>query len=423
MLSRRLIPDFQSSTMGDQRSPNIFACPPLADLPGFVEDGDGAIGLDLANEVNLSICNWKRIWQLADLSSRQMMKGFVLLRFLWGGVAQEGRHIIGQVPLDEDRTGTADLCERAEVSSLPKSMSPQTIELFDLAIALRLADGQEDELDPQTQTQPHELTKNARRLVTPAKGGIVVQLQKLRDSKGNPGMQAVGSHCLASLVGGDCLRTGAGAQVQCMKCIHLQTVFEIPTRPIQRLQGSRQDRQRFRKISTRIHLAGSVRQVPRLQYALDGRQRRQPFACAHSAQFATDGACPDQPDLLPGQASPRLDNRLHHSRRVHGRGAMRPPRMAVKTRNTLLFETFFPFTEPASTAMNYRQNDMICGTFQAQAHRLAPQSILFFIVHAISLSEIAWLKSEIGSILKKVHDVVSLSRNKTVHDVVSPDKY
>ena len=56
---------------------------------------------------------------------------------------------------------------------------------------LGLCDRQKDEFDTQIQTQANELPKNARCFVSAAEGGIVVELQKLRDSKGFPGLEAV----------------------------------------------------------------------------------------------------------------------------------------------------------------------------------------------------------------------------------------
>lgn len=106
MLDRTLIPDFQSPAMGNDRSPNIFTCQTLADFPRFVEDGDGAIGLDLANEMDPSSGNRQGIGQMRDLFGGQMMKCFAILRLLRRGVDQKRWYILGHIPLDEGWTGT-----------------------------------------------------------------------------------------------------------------------------------------------------------------------------------------------------------------------------------------------------------------------------------------------------------------------------
>jgi hypothetical protein len=90
--------------------------------------------------------------------------------------------------MDEGWTGTIYLSERSELSAFPKGVSPQAVQFFDFAIVLGLGNGQEDQFDAQRQTQPNELPENARRFVATAEGRIVVELQKLRDSKGFPGL-------------------------------------------------------------------------------------------------------------------------------------------------------------------------------------------------------------------------------------------
>lgn len=105
MLNRTLIPDFQSPAMGNDRSPNIFTCQTLAHFPGFVEDGDGAIGLDLANEMDPSSGNRQGNGQMRDLFGGQMMKCLAILRLLRRGVDQKRWYILGHIPLDEGWTG------------------------------------------------------------------------------------------------------------------------------------------------------------------------------------------------------------------------------------------------------------------------------------------------------------------------------
>lgn len=232
MLSRTLIPNLQASAMGNERGPNIFPCQTLAQLPRFVEDGDGAIQLDLANEMNPSSRNRQGIGHVQDLFGSQTTNAFVLLCLLRSGIAQERWCMIGHIPMDEGWTGATNLSEGGELSAFPKGVPPQAVQFFDFAIARGLSDGQEDEFDAQIQTQPHKLPEDARRSVAATEGGIVVQLQKLRDSKGFPGLEAMPPDRLVAFVGGNGLRARAGVQIQCMKGVDLESVFEIPTSPI-----------------------------------------------------------------------------------------------------------------------------------------------------------------------------------------------
>ena len=161
---------------------------------------------------------------------------------------QKRWYILGHIPMDEGWTGATDVSEGSEVSALPKGMAPQTVQFFDFAIVLGLSDRQEDQFDAQRQTQPNELPENARCFVPSAEGRIVVELQKVRDSKGFPGMQAVSPDRFVTFVGGNRLRASACAQIQCMKGIDLETVFQIPAGPIQRMQAARHHLQGFGKI-------------------------------------------------------------------------------------------------------------------------------------------------------------------------------
>lgn len=238
MLSRTLIPDFQALAMGNDRSPHIFTCQALADFPRFIEKSDRAIGLDLANEVDPTSGNWQGVGQMRDLFGSQAMKYFATLRLLRRGVDQKWWYILGQIPMNEGWTAATNVSEGGEVSALPEGMAPQTVQFFDFAIVLGLCDRQEDQFDAQIQTQANELPENARCFVPAAEGRIVVELQKLRDSQAFPGLEAVFSDRFVAFVESNGLCAGACVQIQRMKGIDLETIFEIPTRPIQRMQAA-----------------------------------------------------------------------------------------------------------------------------------------------------------------------------------------
>lgn len=203
MMSRTLIPNFQASAMSNDRRPNIFTSQAFAHFPGFVEESDGAIGPDLANEMDPSSGNAQGIGQLRDLFGRQTTNAFVPLRLLRSRLVQKRWCILRHIPIDKGWARTTNLCEGGEVSALPKSVPPQAVQFFDFAIVLGLGHGQEDQLDAQRQTQPHELPENARRFVPTTEGSVVVELQKVRDSQGFPGVESVRPDRLVAFVGGD----------------------------------------------------------------------------------------------------------------------------------------------------------------------------------------------------------------------------
>ena len=263
-----LIPNFQASAMSNDRSPNIFSCQTFAHLPRFVEDGDRAIGLDLANEMDPSGGNGQGIGQIRDMFGCQAMKCFATLGLFGSGVDQKRWYILRHIPMEEGWTGATNLSEGSEVSAFPEGMPPQAVQFFDLAIVLGLSDRQEDQFDAQRQTQPHELPEDTRRFVATTEGGIVVELQKLRDSQGFPGVKAVRPDCLVAFVDGKRLRASACAQIQSMKGIDLGTVFEIPTGPIQGVQSARHHIQGFWKIYPSC-LVGLGNQAMFAQHALD----------------------------------------------------------------------------------------------------------------------------------------------------------
>jgi hypothetical protein len=95
--------------MRNDRNPYIFSCQTLAHLPSFVEDSDGAIRLDLANEVEPSSCNRHGLGQMQDLFGSQTTNVFALLCLLRRDIAQEWWCMIGHIPMDEGRTGATNL--------------------------------------------------------------------------------------------------------------------------------------------------------------------------------------------------------------------------------------------------------------------------------------------------------------------------
>jgi hypothetical protein len=329
MLSRRLIPDFQSPTMGHESSPDVFACQAFAHFPCFVEHRKCAVRFDLANEMDASSCNWQWMRQVPDASRGQAMSRFATLRLLGSRLAQQRRRIVGHIPVDKGRTGLTHAPERRKQPSFPEGVCPQAIQLFDLAIAFGFGDGQEDQFDAQIQTQPNELPEDARGLVAAAKGGIVVELQKLRDSQGFPGVETMPDHGVAAFVGRNGLRTGARSQVQSVERIDLGTVFEIATCPIHCVQDSVDPPQGFGKVSGSV-LARCGNQVALLQNPIDRGQRWSLFV-QHLAKFASDRTRSPQAHFLLDQSKSRLDNQPHDTRRTGTRRVMWTPRARVQS--------------------------------------------------------------------------------------------
>ena len=341
MLARTLIPDFQSSAMSDNRYPDILASQAFAHVPTLIKDRNGTIRLDLSNEMNPSRGDGQRVWQVGYLSRRQMARGFVALSLRRCHIAQPGRRIIGQRPLDKGRPGAGHVSQRREAAARPEGVRPQAVQFFDLAIAFRFGDGQEDQFEAQVQTQSDELPEQTRDFVTATKRGIVVELQKVWNSQGFPSVQRMAGDGLAPLVGGNRLRTRARTEVQGMKRINLGTRFEIATRPIQRVQRALDRGQGFWKIS-----GGGGRprghQVVRAQHPADGGRRGRLWT-QDLAQFAPDRPGTDQAHFLFDQASARSNDQPHDPRRGSARRMRRPSRVTAQSSRARLVESFLPF--------------------------------------------------------------------------------
>lgn len=171
-----------------------------------------------------------------------------------------------------------------------------------------------------------------------------------------------------------------------MKGIDLETLFEVPARPIQGMQSTRHDLQGFGEIHP-SRLEGFGDQSMLTQYPFDRGERRQRFACNHVAQLAPNGPCTDQAHFLFHQATSCLDNALHDTRRILGRCLMWATGMTVKTGNTVLLEPFLPFAQPRTTTTNLLQ-DLLPGlALQSHSDRLPAYLKFLFLVHALSLSE------------------------------------
>ena len=89
---------------------------------------------------------------MRDLFGCETMECLASLRLLGRGVDQKRWHILRHIPMDEGWTGATHLSEGREAPAFPEGMSPQAVQFFDLAIVLRLGDGQEDQFDAQRQT-------------------------------------------------------------------------------------------------------------------------------------------------------------------------------------------------------------------------------------------------------------------------------
>ena len=150
---------------------------------------------------------------------------------------------------------------------MPERATPEAIQFFDFAIAFGFGDGQEDQFDPEIQTEPHDLTDPAWRFVAATEGRVVVELQKRWNSKGLPGLEQMANDGRTLFVGSNRLHTGAGPQIQGMKGIDFDAVFQIATRPIERVQDAGYDLERPRKV-TRPRGRGNQAMLP--QDALDG---------------------------------------------------------------------------------------------------------------------------------------------------------
>ena len=340
-LRRALIPDFQSSAVGEPGEPHILSGQSFARLPRFVEHRNGAAGLDLSKERNVSGGDGPRIRPVHPLGRGQARLGFAAWRLRGSHMAQPGGCIIRPIPVHQCWADSTHRLERRKSSSLPKGMCPQAVQLFDFAMAFGFGDWPKDEFDAQVQTQANKLSKEAWRFVAAAKHGSVVELQKSRDSQGFPGVAALPNHGGAVLVGRDSWWARPRAQVQGMKRIDLGACFEIATGPIHGGPCSLDRRQWFRKVSGR-RLGQGGDQVVRSQDPVEGGQRGSVLA-QDFAQFATDRTSPAPAPFLMVQTRRRLDHQSHDPRRVSAWRVRRTPRVTAETGSALLLESFSPF--------------------------------------------------------------------------------
>jgi hypothetical protein len=275
------------------------------------------------------------------------------------------------------------LREGAKALSVPEGARPQAIQLFDVAIAFGFGHWQENEFEADVQTQAHKLSKDARHLVPAAEGGIVVELQKVRDSQRFPAPQEVRDHRRRTLVAGNGLRTGAGMQVERVEGIDFGAVFQIAAGPVRRVQNARDVLARDGKVG-RPRCAGRARQTLLAHDPLDRGTRRGAMAQTEFLQLASNGASPDQSDFLAGQPTANLNDQALHPRRArHGRmrGATG---LALETGPSQPLITSPPFGQPSATPVNVFEDDLGRGPSDPQAKSGTAQARFLFVVHVAS---------------------------------------
>lgn len=157
--------------MRGEGGPDVASGPAFANPPGLVEQREAAFGIDAADEVDTPGCDRQTIGQRRDLALGEAARPFGLLGALWRGRSQSGWRVAGVIPVHEAQAGARTGGDAAE-------------ELLDVAIALGFARWQEDQFDAEVQGQSHELTEDPWDFVAAVEGGVVVELQEVRNPQG-----------------------------------------------------------------------------------------------------------------------------------------------------------------------------------------------------------------------------------------------
>ena len=183
-------PDLERVPMCGDGCPHIVTSQRFGNGPQFVEETNRAVGLDVANEMDAASRDRQKRRQRAPQRACELRPRFGALP-LGGSLAVQSRRTrVVHVPLDEADTLPTDLRKAPEVMAFPKGWpTPQPIELFDLAVVLRLGKRQEDQFDSHIQTQPSKLSHHAGDFVAATEDDIVVEVQKARNAVALPGIQ------------------------------------------------------------------------------------------------------------------------------------------------------------------------------------------------------------------------------------------
>jgi len=110
--------------MGGDGGPHVSAGEPFANGPSFVEDGDGTLGADLADEVHATSGDGQWRGPIPLLGRSQFGSGLGGPSSGRGLAVQLGRRIMGEIPLREVWGGAADLCQSFEATAIPESAIP-----------------------------------------------------------------------------------------------------------------------------------------------------------------------------------------------------------------------------------------------------------------------------------------------------------
>jgi len=294
------------------------------------------------------------VWHLTALPPAQM-NARVLASGLRHGLAVQRGRSPGLIPLKEAGTFATKGGQRREVIFVPEAARPQAVEAFDQSVTDGFARWNEEQFNAQIQGQAHELPEDSGREAQTGKGGIVVELQQVRQSDPHAAFQQMGTSRGRALVGANRLVQGIALPIHGVKGKHFIAARQIAGNPITGLQDDSRQLPGMRIVRRRGLGAGLSREALRAQPAFECGQRGQgpePMP----AQFLLNGPWPDQPDVRLLQSPSNADDERHCGRRVLLGRMLGGAGGRIEGRPALVLKALLPFEEPRTGAPNLLKN-------------------------------------------------------------------
>src|SRR5262245_63086796 len=385
IIGRATMVNLQSPLVSDDCRPDVLTGQSLVHFPVLIQQRDQSFLIYLANKMKAPCGNRQPGRQSANLSGCYPMTLNPFLRLRWRQTTQGPRLVLLRIPLLKFGAGAFDCCRRIEMAPPPKALAPQTIGSFEQSIPLCLVGREEDRLNPDTQTQADEPTKDARRFVTAAKSRVVVHLQSIGQAQLTPCFKRVALDAVQTLIGANRLMQRASLQIERVKGKDLATASEELRGPIHGVQDIIRRGGGLRK----INFPRRTRRFDQSRFAqdsLDGRVRRDSSQQPRSPQFSLNRFRTDQSDFAPFQSPASLNHQTPGSPVVAMYNCMWAARFTSESFPAQIVKALFPFRKPSTTSSKAFENDARFQTIQHPTDRFATKTAFFFLVHDASLS-------------------------------------
>jgi len=380
-LGAGLMPEGNRLRLGVDRRANVFATPLGAETPNFVQHFDGSAGVDFAHEMQPpSRQGHPPGWDQDAQGSAQPPYRRTTACLSRSLVRQCRRIILVHIPAPEERCLRLNLVESGELVPRPKAAAPQTVEAFDLVVALGFVVRREERFDPTEQTQSHDLTQHVRMGVPTAEGAFVVELMQAGQPDRRPAVQQMVAACATGLV--PVLRQADGVRevIDGMKVLDFLATAHILGNDIGGEDGIHVPSEWPGIVGRTRARAEWVGQVVLCENALNSRFAGQ----GRDVQLLE--ACPDR--MCANQAVARLgrgslfEHLAHCDHRLHHRGghllgrAVRRTRAVGKVGRRIAPIFGPPFVEPCGRTVQVAANVAAVFALQAPPDRFAAQ-VLF----------------------------------------------